>query len=1124
MASLRAPTRLAPAGAARNVAPRALHQPSPPSAGRAAPAAPAPRLASAARPARGAPARAAPAAAAAAAAVAPPPAAPDEVVSAQRFADAGISITVTRGGGAYTVDIAVAGEPRPDLVLHWAVNNWSEPPPAAWPAGTAATGDGKAVRTSFGAAGAVRVSFPEADAPARLVFVLNEGDRWINAGASDFAAQLRPPALSDIVDEVISKEAHAERWSLFSRVCLATELLDGALAAGPPGAALIFTWLRLSSQRQLDWFRGTNYQSKDAAHAMQALTERVAAAARSAAEPQSRALARAALAGLPRGGGNGDDIRHGILNVMREHGIAEGHRPGIHDDFLESWHQKLHTNTTPDDVAICEAYLAFLHSGDMGDFWRVAWENGKLTPEILEAMDHPVKATPVHLPQMIGSMKHYLWILKTTHAGADLDVMFEMSKAHLGGELAGAVGDILAHRHEWWVPGKIVEVRRALAPVWRAEGAPRDVLLLDIALDEYLRLCVERADKAAMAPDDLWALAQLVLDNAAIAAESKALVAAGDLWRRAGAAPGRWESREWGLQALAAADHAALCLSAYADGLTELVQPHAARFGADAGVDPLYVANFGEEVVRGLPAFVLAPLLRHLGAPLRASAGVGAWSVVARPRGGDGAAAAGRVAAMEDLSGVQGADMAEPTVIIAQRLSGNEDIPAGVTAVITGSATDVLSHVAIRARAQGVLLATCFDPDELARLSAMDGGYASAALSAAGNVLVAAAAAPAKAAGKPAGGGGKAAPLRLAPPAAAAAAWALAEADFAPGRVGGKALNLAAVRGALPAWVSVPASVALPFGAFERALADPANAAAADAVAALEAELAAAPAGGGVPPALRALRVAVRSTLAPPSALAAELGAAAAAAGLAPAGAWAAPGAPAFAPVWAAICAVWASKWNDRAWLSRRALGVPEADLFMSVLLQQVVDARYAFVLHTADPLTGAAGRLAGEAVAGLGEALVANFPGRALAFVADTGALAPGAAAGTAAGPGDLSAMGLELLGLPSKPDVLRAAPASAPGHGLIARSDSNGEDLEGFAGAGLYSSVPATPFARGGAAYAEEPLFWDAAFRAATLGRVAAAGAAVEAARGGAQDVEGCVDGGGRVWVVQARAQVLH
>jgi hypothetical protein len=48
-----------------------------------------------------------------------------------------------------------------------------------------------------------------------------------------------------------------------------------------------------------------------------------------------------------------------------------------------------------------------------------------------------------------------------------------------------------------------------------------------------------------------------------------------------------------------------------------------------------------------------------------------------------------------------------------------EDIPPGVTAVLTESTTDVLSHVAIRARSQGVLLATCFDEAEWARLTAM---------------------------------------------------------------------------------------------------------------------------------------------------------------------------------------------------------------------------------------------------------------------------------------------------------------------------------------------------------------------------------------------------------------------
>lgn len=38
-------------------------------------------------------------------------------------------------------------------------------------------------------------------------------------------------------------------------------------------------------------------------------------------------------------------------------------------------------------------------------------------------------------------------------------------------------------------------------------------------------------------------------------------------------------------------------------------------------------------------------------------------------------------------------------------------------------------------------------------------------------------------------------------------------------------------------------------------------------------------------------------------------------------------------------------------------------------------------MVHTAHPVTGAKGELFGEVVVGLGEALVGNYPGRALSF-----------------------------------------------------------------------------------------------------------------------------------------------
>lgn len=47
------------------------------------------------------------------------------------------------------------------------------------------------------------------------------------------------------------------------------------------------------------------------------------------------------------------------------------------------------------------------------------------------------------------------------------------------------------------------------------------MLLLDIALDNYFRLCIERTDKNSLSGDSLMDLVGLVLSNACIAGESE---------------------------------------------------------------------------------------------------------------------------------------------------------------------------------------------------------------------------------------------------------------------------------------------------------------------------------------------------------------------------------------------------------------------------------------------------------------------------------------------------------------------------------------------------------------------------------------------------------------------------
>jgi hypothetical protein len=58
-----------------------------------------------------------------------------------------------------------------------------------------------------------------------------------------------------------------------------------------------------------------------------------------------------------------------------------------------------------------------------------------------------------------------------------------------------------------------------------------------------------------------------------------------------------------------------------------LLQHHAEALGNAAKVDKSFILNFGEEVVRGQPVFVLSGLLQDLERHLRDAAGAGPWQV-----------------------------------------------------------------------------------------------------------------------------------------------------------------------------------------------------------------------------------------------------------------------------------------------------------------------------------------------------------------------------------------------------------------------------------------------------------------------------------------------------------------
>lgn len=50
---------------------------------------------------------------------------------------------------------------------------------------------------------------------------------------------------------------------------------------------------------------------------------------------------------------------------------------------------------------------------------------------------------------------------------------------------------------------------------------------------------------------------------------------------------------------------------------------------------------------------------------------------------------------------------------------------------------------------------------------------------------------------------------------------------------------------------------------------------------------------------------------------------------------------------------VWGSKWNERAYFSTRKVKLDHEYLSMAVLVQEVINADYAFVIHTTNPASG---------------------------------------------------------------------------------------------------------------------------------------------------------------------------
>lgn len=91
----------------------------------------------------------------------------------------------------------------------------------------------------------------------------------------------------------------------------------------------------------------------------------------------------------------------------------------------------------------------------------------------------------------------------------------------------------------------------------------------------------------------------------------------------------------------------------------------------------------------------------------------------------------------------------------------------------------------------------------------------------------------------------------------------------------------------------------------------------------------------------------------------------------------------------------------------------------------------------------------------------------------------------------------------------------------GFIFRSDSNTEDLEGFAGAGLFDSIPVSEHQVVHMSYHKNEIFNDESFVENMIKKIAQLGIEVENIYNYPQDIEGVLYQN-EYYIVQTRPQV--
>jgi len=498
----------------------------------------------------------------------------------------------------------------------------------------------------------------------------------------------------------------------------------------------------------------------------------------------------------------------------------------------------------------------------------------------------------------------------------------------------------------------------------------RDLLYLDFSLENYFRQLVERIIHIDLKFENYIEEIRLVLRNLISSFNHNELdICNKDFNDIVVPLTHSLDNKLNALKIKSVTDRLSRLLNFIIDCYVEKFGYRSNHLGQAFGAEKFVVDIFTEDLIRGTIFFALSMILKKIEGIIRTAAKLGPWQVISP---GKGSLFTGNVVYVKDLKEVQFKTYDTPTLLISQHVGGNEEIPINVSCLVIVNSKDypdILSHVAVRARNLGIPFVVCFDDNKSKELMQVDGKNQNYDVKIIKQDLVEITKNNKNIATTTTKDTDKEDKIVQFKIPEGFPKIVLEINEFTREYLGGKSNNTKTVFNSLEEWIKYPESCAIPFNVEEYfmdlnkdikekvdKLHEKLNSEKSDKYSELLSKC---------KEEVMKLKYVEDSRTKDLKTRLEKLGVSS----------------NEFQDAWIAIKKVWASKYNERAFISTSKIGVKIQDIRMAVLIQKIIPAEYAFVIHTKNPMTNDTNEIYAEVVFGMGETLVGTFEGQSFSF-----------------------------------------------------------------------------------------------------------------------------------------------